>query len=188
MNRKAAIRALAVAEGDRTGIYFAVLGIEAHPTANVLSKRCTIILGRTFQNGFQKDPLGAVRDGFLCIENPDTSFFELIFISGRIVTIAGEAVDLPADHEGPVAVGCILQHLLELGPVISGAGQMPIGVDLHDPETVLLCKKFAVSHLLLNGTVPLGMGRVTCIDHRVLNIRIGYRRKFLFHGFPQLVR
>ena len=188
VNRKAAIRALAVAEGDRTGIYFAVFGIEAHPTANVLSKRCTIILGRTFQNGFQQDTLGAVRDGSLCIENPDTSFFELIFISGRIVPIAGEAVDLPADHEGPVAVGRILQHLLELGPVIGSAGQMPIGVDLHDPETVLLRKKFAVSHLLLNGTVPLGMGRVTCIDHRVLNIRIGYRRKFLFHGFPQLVR
>ena len=122
VNRKAAIRALAVAERDRTGIYFAVLGIEAHPTANILSKRCTIILGRTFQNGFQQDPLGAVRDGFLCIENPDTSFFELIFISGRIVPIAGEAVDLPADHEGPVAVGRILQHLLELGPVIGSAG------------------------------------------------------------------
>ena len=154
MNRKAAIRPLAVPERDRAGIYFTVLGIEAHPTADVLSERCAIILGRTFQNGFQQDTLGAVRDGFLCIENPDTSFFELIFISGRIVPIAGEAVDLPADHEGPVAVGRILQHLLELGPVIGSAGQMPIGVDLHDPETVLLRKKFAVSHLLLNGTVP----------------------------------
>lgn len=145
----------------------------------------------TRQNLPERIPVGSPRGrpGWIPLHRePGHQLFELIFISGRIVPIAGEAVDLPADHEGPVAVGRILQHLLELGPVISGAGQMPIGVDLHDPEAVLLRKKFAVSHLLLNGTVPLGMGRVTCIVHRVLNIRVGYRIKFLFHGFPQLVR
>ena len=188
VDRKTAIGALAVPEGNRPGIHFAVLGIKPHSPANILRKRCTIILGRTFQNRFQQDPFGAVWNGFLCIEDPNTSLFELILISGGIVPIAGEPVDLPADHEGPVAVGGILQHLLKLGAVIGGAGQMPIGVDLHDPETVLMSEKFAVRHLLLNGAVPLGMGRVTCIDHRVLDIRVGHRRKFLFHGFPQLVR
>ena len=69
-------------------------------------------------------------------------------------------------------MGGVLQHLLELGAVIGSAGQMPIGVNLHHPEVVLPGKDLAVRHLLLDGTVPLVMGRVPSVDHGILHIRL----------------
>lgn len=82
-------------------------------------------------------------------------------------------------------MGGILQHLLELGTVIGGARQMPIGVDLHHPEVVLPGKNLAVRHLLLDGTVPLVMRRVPSVDHGIL--RIWIKLYYLFFGHNSIL-
>ena len=179
MDGKAAIRPLAVPERDGAGVHLALLGVVFHAPANILGEGCAVIFSRPLQHGFQQNPLRAVRDGLLCIEDPYPGLFQPELVCGRIVAVPGKAVDLPADHISPVAVSGILQHLLELGAVIGSARQMPIGVDLHHPEVVLPGKNLAVRHLLLDGTVPLVMGRVPSVDHGVLHIRLKHGR-FLF--------
>lgn len=172
MDCKAAIRPLAVPERDGAGVHLALLGVELHTPANILGEGCAVIFSRPLQHGFQQNPLRAVRDGLLCIEDPHPGFLQPEFIGRRIVPVTGKAVNLPADHISPMAMGGVLQHLLELGPVIGSARQMPIGVDLHHPEVVLPGKNLAVRHLLLDGTVPLVMRRVPSVDHGILHIRL----------------
>ena len=179
MDGKAAIRPLAVPERDGARIHLALLGVVFHAPANILSEGCAVIFGRPLQHGFQQNPLWAIRDRLLCIEDPHPGFLQPEFIGRRIVPVTGKAVNLPADHISPVAMGGILQHLLELGAVIGSSRQMPICVDLHHPEIILPGKNLAVRHLLLDGTVPLVMGRVPSVDHGILHIRLKHGR-FLF--------
>ena len=179
MDGKAAIRPLAVPERDGAGVHLALLGVELHTPANILGEGCAVIFSRPLQHGFQQNPLRAVRDGLLCIEDPHPGFLQPEFIGRRIVPVTGKAVNLPADHISPMAMGGVLQHLLELGAVIGSARQMPIGVDLHHPEVVLPGKNLAVRHLLLDRTVPLVMRRVPSVDHGILHIRLKHGR-FLF--------
>ena len=98
--------------------------------------------------------------------------FQAVFIGGTVIAIPGKAVQLPANHKRPAPVGGVLEHLLELRPLVAGAGQVPVGVDLHDPEAVLSGKQLTVSHLLLNGAVALVVGGVAGIDNGILDIRI----------------
>ena len=179
MDCKAAIRPLAVPERDGAGVHLALLGVVFHAPANILGEGCAVIFSRPLQHGFQQNPLRAVRDGLLCIEDPHPGLLQPELVCGRIVAVPGKTVDLPADHISPVAVSGILQHLLELGAVIGSARQMPIGVDLHHPEVILPGKNLAVRHLLLDGTVPLVMRRVPSVDHGILHIRLKHGR-FLF--------
>lgn len=176
---KAAIWPLAVPERDGAGIYLTLLGVVFHAPANILSEGCAVIFSRPLQHGFQQNPLRAVRDGLLCIEDPHPGLLQPELVCGRVVAVPGKAVNLPADHISPVAMGGILQHLLELGAVIGSSRQMPIGVDLHNSEIILPGKNLAVRHLLLDGTVPLVMGRVPSVDHGILHIRLKHGR-FLF--------
>lgn len=179
MDRKAAIRPLTISKRNRARVYLALLGVELHAPTNILSEGCAVIFGRPLQNRFQQDTLRAVRNVFFGVQYTDTVLLQAVFIGGAVIAVPGKAVQLPAYHKWPVPVGCVLEHLLELRPLVAGAGQVPVGVDLHDSEIVLSGEQLAVGHLLLDGAVALVVGGIAGIDNGILHIRLKHGR-FLF--------
>lgn len=131
-NFKMAVRPLAVPVGD-AAIREASLGVEAQPPLDVLGQVCAIVFGGPLKDTFKQDTLWPIRYAFLCVDHPDPVTLEPVLVGGGIVTVTGKPVHLPAKDIGPSAPLGILEHFLELRPLVTGAGQGPVGVDLYNP-------------------------------------------------------
>lgn len=93
---------------------------------------------------------------------------EPVLVGGGIVAVTGKPVHLPTKDIGPAAPLGILEHFLELRPLVAGAGHGPVGIDLDNPEVVIPGIVLAFLDLLLNRYLPLIVRGISGIDHAVL--------------------
>ena len=81
------------------------------------------------------------------------------------VAVTGEAVKLPDDDEVKQLALAVCNHLLELGSVVCGARNGPVGIGANDGVAVALCVGCTLFDLALNGFLSLAAGRITGIDN-----------------------
>ena len=65
-----------------------------HTSCDFLRKLFGVKLSHTFEDCFKDDPFRIVRDVLGCRNDTNTILFESCFISGRIISVPGEAVEL----------------------------------------------------------------------------------------------
>ena len=140
--------------------------------ADLLGQLRRIVLGHAFQQAFQHDTFRRVGDGFRHRHHMDPVVFEDAFIMGRIVPVAGKAVQLPHQHRLKGVGGAVVDHLLELWAAVGLGGQCPIDVGPHHGDAVLVGIFLAFPQLALDGFLPLVVAAVAGIDHGIHGVHL----------------
>lgn len=139
-------------------------GVVLHAAADILGQVRRVVLGRAFQHGLEQDPFRAFWDVLLRIEHGDAGGLQAGLVRGGVVSVTGKTVDLPRDHVLEAAALRVADHPLELRTLIRLAGECVIGILSDDLEALPLRILPALSELLLDRGVFLGMGGVPAIE------------------------
>lgn len=92
---------------------------------------------------------------------------ELVLVEGRIVTIAGKAIQFPDDNPLKLLFRSIGDHALEVRAVICHAGYGTVDVFPDDVYIIALGILVAVPELTFDGLLPLAVRRETGVDYSV---------------------
>lgn len=157
----------------------AVLSGDAHAARDVLGEVAAVVLGKTFEHGFEDDSLGFIGYFFGDRHDLDAVDTEFCLIASGVDAIAGEAVELIDENGVEDAFAAVLDHSLELVAVLGFcAGLRAVDVLADDLETVLFGVLHTVLELSLDAALVLPVGRVARVDHGGLS---GVRWVFEFH-------
>ena len=153
-----------VTDRDSPAVILSFKRIFSHPTHDLLRQVGGIIFGVTFQHRLQDNTLRPVRDDLGGGHQLDTILFELRLIAGTVIAVAGEAVQFPdQDHVEQLAFA-VLDHLLELGPVVRLGRDGAVDVVPHHGDAVLLGIGGAFADLAFNGFFTLVVGGIAGVD------------------------
>ena len=101
------------------------------------------------------------------IEYLDAVLFASIFVEGDFFPVAPKAVDLPDNDRLKLVFRCVLQHLLELFPVIISARLCPVNVLMDDGVAMFPSVFVGGSQLPFNGLLALLVAGISGIDNGV---------------------
>ena len=91
---------------------------------------------------------------------------------GRIVPVAGEAVQFPNQHRFKGVGGAVVDHLLKLRAAVGLGGQRPVDVGPHHGDAVLVGILLAFPQLTFDGFLPLVVAAVAGIDHGIHGVHL----------------
>lgn len=91
---------------------------------------------------------------------------------GRIVPVAGKAIQLPHKHRLKGMGGAVVDHLLELRAAVGLGGQCPVNVGPHHGDAVLVGILLAFPQLAFDGFLPLVVAAVTGIDYGIHGVHL----------------
>ena len=154
-----------VTDWDSPTIILSFEHIFSHPTHDLLGQVGGIVFGIALQHRFQNDTLRPVRDDLGGGHQLDTILFELRLIAGTVIAVAGEAVQFPdQDHVEQLAFA-VLDHLLELRPVVRFGRDGPVDVVPDYCHAVLFGIGGALADLAFNGFFTLVVGGIAGVDN-----------------------
>ena len=162
----------AIAQRHRTAVELGFEGVLLVAAADLLSQLRRIVLGHSFQQAFQHDAFRRVGDGFRHRHHMDPVVFEDALIMGRIVPVAGKAVQFPHQYRLKGVGGAVVDHLLELRAAVGLGGQCPVNVGPHHSDAVLVGILLAFPQLAFDGFLPLVVAAVTGIDHGIHGVHL----------------
>lgn len=84
---------------------------------------------------------------------------ELVLVKGRIVAIAGKAIQLPYDDALKLLFRSISNHALEIRAIIGHAGYGAVDVFPDDVYIITLGILVAIPELAFDGLLPLTVRR-----------------------------
>ena len=158
----------AVPERDAAADEFSLAGALNPAAPDLLRELERVIFGAGFQHGLQDDRFRIVADLLHCGEKLDAVLLELVFVDGAVVPVPGEAVQFVNDHKLEGLLPGVVDHLLELRPVIGAAGDRSVDV-LADhgvpmPPGVIM----ADMQLPFDALFVLAVRGISSIDHSVI--------------------
>ena len=162
----------AIAQRHRAAVELGLEGILLVSAADLLGQLCRIVLGHAFQQAFQHDTLRSVGDGFRHRHHMDTVVFKDALIMGRVIPVAGKAVQLPHQNRLKSVGGAVVDHLLELRAAVGLGRQRPVNVGPHHGDAVLVGIFLAFPQLALDGFLPLVVAAVAGIDHGIHGVHL----------------
>ena len=140
--------------------------------ADVLRQVGGIILSQGFQHSLQNDSFRGFGDILHDGNHADAVLLQDPLVHGGIIPVPGKAVQFPDKHDLELMLFRVLDHPLEVRPVILRAGKGAVDIFADHAVSVLFRVGIAVVQLTFNGLFRLGMGRITGINDRVECIRI----------------
>ena len=91
---------------------------------------------------------------------------------GRIIPVAGKAVQFPHQYRLKGVGGAVVDHLLELRAAVGFGRQCPVNVGPHHGDAVLVGILLAFPQLALDGFLPLVVAAVAGIDHGIHGVHL----------------
>ena len=116
------------AQAGVTAVGQALFSIDGHASVNLLGKLYGVVFRHTFQNALYQDTGGIVRNILLGRQHPDAVLFQLRFIDGAVIAVAGKSVQLIYQNALKGVLIAVGDHPLEFGTVIRGAADGPIDI------------------------------------------------------------
>ena len=154
----------AVAQRHRAAVELGLECIFLVAAADLLGQVGRIILGHAFQQAFQHDAFRRVGDGFRHRHHMDPVVFKDALIVGRVVPVAGEAVQLPHQHCLKGVGGAVVDHLLELRAAVGLGRKRPVNVRANQVDAVFVGILLALPQLAFDGFLTLVVAAVTGIN------------------------
>ena len=146
-----------VAERNRAAIINTLESVLGHTTHDLFGQVSRIILGISFQNGFQNDTLRASRNDFRSRYQLHTIAFQLGLVPCAVVAVPGKAVELPDNDDIKDSALAVFDHLLKLRAVVRFGRDSTVNVVLHHREAVLLRIGGAFPDLTFDGFFSLAV-------------------------------
>ena len=151
----------------RPGVDHGFAGIVHQPAPDVLGHVLRIELIDVHHRP-EREPAGSgVTEVLLNIQAMDTLLQQRSIVDHGLQHVPTHAVGFPCDDVLEPVLLAVGHHSLEGWPVVRLPGHGCIGIDLRDrqpfPERILR----AFLHLLLDGDIPLGVGRIPSIDYSI---------------------
>ena len=153
-----------VSQGKCAAVVFALESVIRHPADDLLREVSRIVFGVSFQNGFEDDALRTVGNDLGSRHDLHAVLTELSFVSGAVISIPGEAIQLPYDDHIEQLLAAVLDHVLKLRSVIRLGGVGPVDVVAQDRDAVFLGKSRTLAELTFDGFLALAVGRIACVD------------------------
>ena len=172
-----------VTDWDGPAIVLSLECVLSHPTHHLLGQVGGIVFGVAFQYRLQDDTLRPIRDDLGGGHQLDTILFELRLIAGAVVAVAGEAVQLPDQNDIKQLALAVLDHLLELGPVVRLGRDGAVDVVPHHGDAVLLGISGALADLAFDGFFALVVRGISGVDnggHGGASLRMNVQSKQSF--------
>ena len=82
-----------------------------------------------------------------------------------VISVPGEAVQLPNKDHVKQSLGTVLYHALEVRAVIGLGGQGPVNIAANDSNIVFLAIRCTLPNLSLNDLLPLVVGKIASINY-----------------------
>ena len=144
-----------IPEGNRSAVPLALEGVLLEAALDVLREVGRIEFRHAFEEAFEDDALGAVGDVLLRRNDAHAVLSESVAVEGTIVTVAGKAVELPDEDDIKKLLAAVLDHALEVGPIVRLCGKRPVYVCSNDLQIVILGILRALPDLPLDAFLSL---------------------------------
>ena len=148
-----------------TAVAFAFERVFRQPARHLLGEIGRIILCKALQDGFQQDTVCAGRNHFGCGNDADIILFEQHLIAGAVVTVAGEAVELPDDDHIEQVLVAVFNHFLKRGAMVCPCRIGAVDVMLQYGDVVLLRESCTLADLSFDGFLALVVGRIAGVNN-----------------------
>ena len=143
------------ANGNRAAVVLALQNILGHAAHNFFRKFCRVVFSHAGEHTLDHDTRRAVRDRLRGRYQLDMISFQLVLIMCRIVTISGETVKFPDQHNVKQPFLAVLDHLLEVRAVVCLGRKRTVDVVLDDRDAVLFGIGGAFTNLAFDGFFAL---------------------------------
>ena len=154
-----------VTDWDSPAVILSFERIFSHPTHDLLGQVGGIVFGIALQHRFQNDTLRPVRDDFGSGHEFDAVLFELCLVAGAVIAVAGKAVQLPDQNDVEQFALAVLDHLLELGPVVCLGRDGTVDVVPDYCHAVPFGIGGALADLAFDGLFALVVGGIASVDN-----------------------
>ena len=148
-------------------------GVDVHAPPYLLREFDTIIFCHSLQHGLHQHTRGIIRDILTGGQYTDTVLFELGFVGGAVVTVAGKAIKLIDQYGLKELFVPVRNHTQKFRTVIGCAGNGTVNVFPYNGIAVAPCVLIALFQLSFNTLFGLAIRRVAGIDYDI----------HLFHSF-----
>lgn len=128
-----------------------------HASLHIFCQFCRIIFSHAFDDRLKEDAGRIVGDVFHGRNHLHAEFFKLVLILCAVVAVPGKAVQLVNDDIGKSPGGSVVDHELELGPLVRPPGHGAVGVCAEDLVAVPPCEIFADADLAFDGFLSLAV-------------------------------
>ena len=153
------------ANGNRAAVVLSLQNILGHAAHNFFRKFCRVVFSHAGEHTLDHDTRRAVRDRLRGRYQLDMISFQLVLIMCRIVTISGEAVKLPDQHNVKQPFLAVLDHLLEVRAVIGFGGKGAVNVVLDHGDAVLFGISRTFTNLAFDGFLTLVIAGIAGVNH-----------------------
>lgn len=144
-----------IPEGHRSAVPLALEGVLLEAALDVLREVGRIEFRHAFEEAFEDDALGAVRDVLFGGHDTHAVLAEGVAVEGGIVTIAGKAIELPDEDDVKQLLRAVLYHTLKVGTVVRLGRKCPVYVLPDDLQIVILGILRALPDLPLDAFLSL---------------------------------
>ena len=153
------------ANGNRAAVVLALQNILGHAAHNFFRKFCRVVFSHAGEHTLDHDTRRAVRDGLRGRHQLDMIPLQLVLIVGRIIAVAGKAVEFPDQHDVKQPLFAVLDHLLEIRAVIGFGGKGAVNVVLDHGDTVFLGISRTFTNLAFDGFLTLVIAGIAGVDY-----------------------
>ena len=154
-----------VTDWDGPAIVLSLERVLRHAPDYLFGQIGGIVFSVTFQHRFQDDTLRPIRDDLGGGHELDAVLFELRLVAGAVVAVASKAVQFPDQNDVKQLALAVLNHLLELGPVVCLGRNGAVDIVLDHRDTVLLGIGGALANLAFDGLFALVVGGISGVDN-----------------------
>ena len=117
-----------IADRTSAAVILGFQGILRHAPDYLFGQIGGVVFSISFQDAFQNDPLGPIRNNLGSRHHLDPVLFQSGFVAGTVVAVAGKPIQLPDDNHIEQALATIFNHVLKFRAVISLSGKGAIYV------------------------------------------------------------
>ena len=161
------IRPCPISQRERTPHALAFAGCVVHTTFYIGGQLYGIVFRHSLQDSLQNNALWGIRNAFRCVEHLNAVLFTAVFVKSNFLPVAPKAINFPDNDCLKLVLCCVLQHLLELFPVIIPARLRPVDILVNDGVAVFSSVLVGGGQLPLNGLLPLLVAGVSGVDNGV---------------------
>ena len=154
-----------IADGQGAAVVLGFQGVLRHAPDYLFGQICGVVFSISFQDAFQNDPFGPIRNNLGSRHHLDPVLFQSGFVAGAVVAVAGKPVQLPDDDHIKQAFAAVLNHVLKFRAVVRLGGKGPVYVVAQDGDIVLFSKGSTLPDLSFNTFFSLIIGGITGINN-----------------------
>ena len=153
------------ANGNRAAVVLPLQNILGHAAYDLFRQLCRVVFSHAGEHTLDHDTRRAVRDRLGGRYQLDMVAFQQVFVVCRIVTISGETVKFPDQHDVKQPFLAVLDHLLEVWAVVGFGRERTVDVVLDDRDTVLFGVGGAFPNLPFDGFLALVVAGIAGVNH-----------------------